>query len=106
MSLYAIVRIPLNASMNTMSLFYIEKIEEVEEYLEFNYVNLYSDMLDKNLKEKNKKKQWVWEVYELPEGFIKPKIKESNIHNFGMFHQSPIPQILEQIKLKAIRKIF
>lgn len=100
MSIYAVIRIPVNAPISDMGLFYVENLDEAQGYLNIKYtqINDFNNEIDREFK-------WLWEVYELPLDFEKPKIKDVNKRDFGEFYQSPIPEIVEKIKKNAIKRI-
>ncbi|MCU7667173.1 hypothetical protein [Bacillus thuringiensis] len=100
MSIYAVIRIPVNAPISEMGLFYVENLNEAQGYLNIKYthINDFNNEMDRKFK-------WLWEVYELPHDFEKPKIKDVNKRDFGELYQSPIPEIVEKIKKNAIKRI-
>lgn len=103
MSIYAVIRIPVNAPISEMGLFYVKDLDEAQGYLNIRYEHI-SNFNNEN-KESDRKFKWLWEVYELPHDFEKPKIKDVNKRDFRDFYQSPIPEIVEKIKKNAIKRI-
>lgn len=99
-TMFALVKNSINSNVYNTELFYILDLEEAIEYTK-------KGVETTNDGEGNKMDPFVimWEVYEMPCNFDKPKIKNFMADSIGSNYQSPVPKMAQYIREHALKKI-